>query len=131
MQYEIQTRCRSDGSISCSSSIAGNATLSVVNSTWVTCVLAGDTEYNIDAGTSETNYSFTGTPFHDNVVEIINASCVDFQPLFDHHQEDYHALYDAVKLDLGATETNASATTQELLNVYTIDQGNVQLDELM
>ncbi|ORX36121.1 glycosyl hydrolase family 65, N-terminal domain-domain-containing protein [Kockovaella imperatae] len=131
MQYEIQARCSSDGTISCSSAVQGNATLSVVNATSVTCVLAGDTEYNIDAGTAESNYSFAGNPYHENVGKIINSSCVDFEPLFEHHLADHQELYGAFEIDLGATNTNTSATTQDLIDRYTIEAGDVQLEQLI
>lgn len=131
MRYEIQVKCSTDGKLSCSAAQPGNATLLVTGAQSVTCALAGDTEYNIDAGTAAANYSFSGNPYHERVTGIIGDLDLDYDSMWQTHQADYQALYGGFELDLGATVQNASSTTQDLIDSFTIESGNVQLEQLM
>jgi alpha-L-fucosidase 2 len=129
MEYEIQARCSSDGMMSCAGT-AGNCTMAITNATTITCVLAGETEYNIDAGDAEHNYSFAGNPYHDKVSETISSSSVDYYSIWDSHSTDYWNLYGSFELDLGAND-DGTMTTQDRIDAYTIDEGDIVLDQLM
>lgn len=131
MRYEIQVKCSTDGRLICSNATPGNATLMATGAQSVTCAIAGETEYNIDAGTAESNYSFSGNPYHEIVEGIIGDLDVSYDSLWSNHQADYRSLFGAFELDLGATQQNASATTQELINAFTIEKGDVRLEQLM
>jgi hypothetical protein len=130
MEYEIQAKCTTDGQMSCSSTVSGNSTIVVTNATTITCVLAGETEYDINAGTAQDDYSFGGNPYHEKVSATIDNTDVNYYDIWDSHSTDYWTLYGAFELDLGATD-NLTMTTQDRIDAYTIEAGDVVLDQLM
>jgi alpha-L-fucosidase 2 len=130
MEYEIQAKCSTNGQMTCSSTTTGNSTIIITNATSITCVLAGETEYNIDAGTAADNYSFAGNPYHEKVSEIMANTTADYYTLWDSHSTDHWNLYGAFALDLGARD-DLTMTTQDRIDAYTIATGDVVLDQLM
>ncbi|KAH7105024.1 glycoside hydrolase family 95 protein [Auriculariales sp. MPI-PUGE-AT-0066] len=131
MAYEILARILSNGPVQCSeSSSPGNATL-VATGARQTLIWTGETEYNIDAGTPAQRFSFKGPDPHAAALKSLSAATKSgLARLLANHLRDYTTLYDAFALDLGQ-EIDKERTTDELVQAYSMDEGNVYLEWLV
>ncbi|KAG9023138.1 hypothetical protein FRB95_013494 [Tulasnella sp. JGI-2019a] len=118
------------GSATCSSS-NGSITISA-GATDVFWSIVGDTEYDIDAGTSETGYSFSNGK--DTVASAKTAlaalSTLSAAQIASKHAEDWSALYSGFELVLGdvGTISNSSKTTNASIEAFTWEKGDLLLE---
>ncbi|KZV83726.1 hypothetical protein EXIGLDRAFT_742074 [Exidia glandulosa HHB12029] len=131
MTYELLARLivGSDASVQCTGT-PGNATLAS-SSREQTVLIAGGTNYNIDAGTRATNYSFVGPDPHMAALSALSkATAQSYSSLFSRHTSDYSKLFHGFELDLGQ-KPDPSKTTDELVAEYSTATGNVYLEWLL
>ncbi|KAL5504959.1 hypothetical protein ACEPAH_7622 [Sanghuangporus vaninii] len=141
MSYEILAKVSVSpgGIVSCISVPSVNATISVVNATitvsntsssvisWV-----GGTNYDINAGDAEHDFSFRGPDPHDGLVSLLSAASEkSYSQLLDEHAAEFTSiLYSGFSLNLGQ-ESKADVSTDELKGAYEVDEGDVYLEWLL
>ncbi|KIK57466.1 glycoside hydrolase family 95 protein [Collybiopsis luxurians FD-317 M1] len=118
------------GRIECSALTASNATISVAGGTeaWISWV--GGTEYSMDAGNAENNFSFKGVDPHAALISLIGTAANDsnYQNVLNTHTSDIHnTLYGEFSLSLGQTPQLNQPTDQLRAN-YEVDTGNPYLE---
>ncbi|KAG8920063.1 hypothetical protein FRC01_000946 [Tulasnella sp. 417] len=105
------------------------AVLTVKHATesWITWV--GDTNYNIDAGGPEHDYSFKGPDPHTSLARILPmVASLSYDELRQIHLRDYEEGFSSkFSLDIGAIP-NFSKSTKEQVQAYTRDEGNPHLE---
>lgn len=113
-----------------------NATLEITESAqeaWLTWV--GDTNYNLDAGTPASNFSYRGPDPHDSLVSLLAKADVPFTSILREHVNDYKAgVIAPFSLDLGQ-KAHFDVPTDVLMSRYQVDasgnaDGNVFIDWL-
>lgn len=108
------------------------AVLTVKHATesWITWV--GDTNYNIDAGGPEHDFSFKGPDPHSSLTRILSmVKSLSYDELRQLHLYDYEeGLTSKFSLDLGASP-NFAKSTKEQMEDYTREKGNAHLDLLL
>ncbi|KXN85657.1 putative alpha-fucosidase A [Leucoagaricus sp. SymC.cos] len=145
MLYEILARATAPGGvvrctqIPVSSGSPANATLDVVGNAkeaWLTWV--GDTNYDLNAGTPASNFSYRGPDPHDKLVSLLAkpaSTAVSFSSALEEHIEDYKAVITTpFSLDLGQS-AQLDTPTDTLISQYRVDgmgnaAGNVFIDWL-
>ncbi|KAF5354030.1 hypothetical protein D9756_007184 [Leucocoprinus leucothites] len=145
MLYELLAHVTAPGgNVSCiqfpvPSNSPPNATLEVTGSAreaWLTWV--GDTNYNLDAGTAKSDFSYHGPDPHDKLVSLLakpTSSDVSFSSILEEHVDDYEAITTIpFSLDLGQTP-ELDIPTDVLISQYQIDAagnaaGNMFIDWL-
>ncbi|KAG6889388.1 hypothetical protein C0992_005520 [Termitomyces sp. T32_za158] len=113
-----------------------NATLQVKAGTsreaWISWV--GDTDYSMDAGNSESGYSFRGSDPHGALFGLISSPTLDtssFSSLLSQHVADYKAaLTDKFSLSLGQ-KPRLDVPTDVIKTMYQIDVGDRYLEWLL
>lgn len=131
MTYEILARLVvGSGSTGSCAGTPGNATL-VGAGKQQTVLIAGGTNYNIDAGTRAQNYSFAGPDPHAAALSALSkATAATHATLLARHTTDYSALFHGFELDLGQ-KPDFTKTTDELVAEYATGTGNVYLEWLL
>ncbi|KAG8951193.1 hypothetical protein FRC04_006675 [Tulasnella sp. 424] len=108
------------------------AVLTVKHATesWITWV--GDTNYNIDAGGREHDFSFKGPDPHSSLTRILSmVKSLSYDELRQLHLHDYEEGFTSkFSLDLGASP-NFAKSTKEQMEDYTREKGNAHLDLLL
>ena len=116
-----------------------NATLEITGSAkeaWLTWV--GDTNYNLDAGTPASNFSYRGSDPHDNLVSLLARAAspnLAFTNILREHVNDYKAgLTAPFSINLGQ-KAHLDVPTDVLMDRYQVDalgnaDGNLFIDWL-
>jgi len=116
-----------------------NATLEITGSAkeaWLTWV--GDTNYNLNAGTPASNYSYWGSDPHDNLVSLLARAAspnLAFTSILREHVNDYKAgLIVPFSINLGQ-KAHLDVPTDVLMDRYQVDafgnaDGNLFIDWL-
>ena len=116
-----------------------NATLEITGSAeeaWLTWV--GDTNYNLDAGTPASNFSYRGLDPHDNLVSLLTRAAspnLTFTNILREHVNDYKAgLAAPFSIDLGQ-KAYLDVPIDVLMDRYQVDalgnaDGNLFIDWL-
>lgn len=130
MLYEFLGEVRStQGLVSCSALNATNAIISVTggNETWISWV--GSTEYSMDAGNAESNFSFQGPDPHEALMTLISsATNTSYQDSLATHLADItDTLYSQFSLSLGQTP-QVDLPTDQIRAAYEVDTGNPYLE---
>ncbi|KAI6157265.1 glycoside hydrolase family 95 protein [Pisolithus tinctorius] len=137
MLYEILVRVEAPGGkISCTanaSSSPSNATLIVTHASeaWVTWF--GDTDYDIAAGDSTSNFSFQGPDPHNNLIDLMSsvyANTDSYTSILDAHISDYVSLTDRFSISLGQTP-DFKTPTDQIVASYRSHIGNPYLEWLL
>ncbi|OCB90700.1 glycoside hydrolase family 95 protein [Sanghuangporus baumii] len=111
---------------------AVNATIAVSNATSAVVSWVGGTNYDINAGDAEHDFSFRGQDPHDKLVSLLRAASEkSYSQLLDDHVADLSAtLHSEFSLNLGQV-TNVDVPTDELKGAYDVDKGDVYLEWLL
>jgi alpha-L-fucosidase 2 len=139
MAYEVLGTVKASGKGRTTTSCS-NGVLTIQNATEFWFVWSGETEYDIDAGTAEDNYSFRGTDPHSKVAPIISATnSLTYSNFLKRQVNDYtRGTSSSFSLDLGQS-ADYDHSTDELLVVYqasqilgqTSDKGRTLLEWLL
>ncbi|KAF9060966.1 glycoside hydrolase family 95 protein [Rhodocollybia butyracea] len=130
MLYELLGEVHStQGHVSCSALNAINATISVTggNEAWISWV--GSTEYSMDAGNVESDFSFQGPDPHEALVTLLNSiTNTSYQDSLAAHIADItDVLYSQFSLSLGQTP-QIDLPTDQIRAAYEVDTGNPYLE---
>ncbi|KAG8958561.1 hypothetical protein FRC03_009021 [Tulasnella sp. 419] len=133
MKYEFLARVQTKppNKARCIAPSASNSTATIkvtgATETWITWV-AG-TNYNINAGDAENDFSFEGPDPHKGLVkDLALATSKTYADIRQIHLDDYEdGLTSKFSLDLGQTP-DFSKATDEQVEAYTADKGNVHLE---
>ncbi|KDQ10794.1 glycoside hydrolase family 95 protein [Botryobasidium botryosum FD-172 SS1] len=131
MLYEILGKVQStNGRVACASLDASNATISVTGGTetWITWV--GSTEYSMDAGNANSNFSFRGADPHAALTLLLPLASSSYQNALAQHVADINAtLYGRFSLSLGQAP-QLDIPTDQIRAVYQVDKGDPYLEWL-
>ncbi|GAW06942.1 glycoside hydrolase family 95 protein [Lentinula edodes] len=130
MLYEILGQVHStSGSVSCISLSPTNSTVTVGGAveTWISWV--GGTEYSMDAGNAENNFSFKGVDPHAALTSLLSsATTSSYSDTLTTHIADINStLYGQFSLSLGQTP-QLDLPTDQIRAAYQVDEGNSYLE---
>ncbi|KAA6351927.1 hypothetical protein EZS27_000724 [termite gut metagenome] len=83
----------------------------------VLALMSASTNY-VQSMDDQFNYFSSTDPLTTVQQNIVNASSKSYDALLEAHQQDYHALYDRVGINLGNVSARPSKTTDQLLTGY-------------
>ncbi|KAL5483501.1 hypothetical protein ACEPAI_8733 [Sanghuangporus weigelae] len=111
---------------------AVNATITVSNTTSAVISWVGGTNYDINAGDAEHDFSFRGPDPHDGLVSLLSAASEkSYSQILDEHIADFTSiLHSGFSLNLGQ-EFKADVSTDELKKAYEVDKGDIYLEWLL
>ena len=109
-----------------------NATVTVENATSAYVAWVGGTNYNIDAGDADHDFSFSGPDPHEAISAILpTVTSMSYDDLFSEHLQIFSAtLYSGFSLDLGQ-QPNLDTPTDSLRAAYTINEGDRYIEWLL
>lgn len=129
MSFELLATVRSlDGKISCANNSSGVPTITVTNASSAWVILVGGTNYDINAGDAEHNFSFRGVDPHSTLLKLLqSAASQPYSSLLSTHQRDYKTVLNKFSLDIGQ-RPDLSSPTDVLVSQYKTDDGNPYLE---
>ncbi|KAJ3802095.1 glycoside hydrolase family 95 protein [Lentinula aff. detonsa] len=130
MLYEILGQVHSThGTVTCTPLNTTNATISVTGATetWISWV--GGTEYSMDAGNADNNFSFKGADPHTALTSLLSsATSGSYDDILATHMDDINStLYGQFSLSLGQSP-QLDLPTDQIRAAYEVDTGNPYLE---
>ena len=124
MTFDLHVRVLAEGG----AVTAGGSTIHVEKANAVTLILSAGTSFN----------GYDKSPGHEGsdptakALELLNAAVArSYADLLARHEQDYHTLFDRVKLDLGPTPVSAERTTDERLLHFAKGEADQELCTLL
>lgn len=134
MQWEILGSVQATGegvNVTCAAINSTSSAITVEGATeaWITWV--GGTEYDIDAGNADHEYSFKGADPHEALVTLTQSVAAKaYADVVAEHTADYFSILGPFALDLGQT-VNLADSTDIIVKAYQTDEGDAYLEWLL